>query len=131
MTKQLFLCLFAMITTTCGVMAQETLRAAPTEHQRQQKAPNALTKETILLLQQELGLSNDQLAKTYQPFFDFFTSIHNAMSEMRAAGNVDREVKRSRRDQFTAERDMKLKDVFSVEQMKKFKEVVEPAMEAQ
>lgn len=129
MKKQLIIGLLAMITSG-SVMAQNGENAASTE-QRQPKAPNERTKETILKLQQELGLSNDQMAKTYDPFFEFFTAQHNVMEEMRASGRIDREAMKEKRDVLAGERDVKLKVIFTEEQMKKFKEVVEPAMRMQ
>lgn len=129
MKKQLIIGLLAIITSG-SVMAQNAENAASTE-QRQPKAPNERTKETILKLQQELGLSNDQMAKTYDPFFEFFNAQHIVMEEMRASGRIDREAMKEKRDFLARERDVKLKVIFTEEQMKKFKEVVEPAMRMQ
>ena len=129
MKKQLIIGLLAL-TISGSVMAQNAVNAAPSE-QRQIKAPNERTKETILKLQQELGLSNDQMAKSYDPFFEFFNAQHIVMEEMRASGRIDREAMKEKRDVLAGERDVKLKAIFTEEQMKKFKEVVEPAMRMQ
>jgi hypothetical protein len=47
---------------------------------------------------------------------------------MRAGGQVDREAMRAEMEKMNTDRDDKLKAVFTAEQFKKFKDVIEPTL---
>ena len=136
MRKQLFLSLLAAATAG-SVMAQTTTATATTTTQappppaRQQKTPAERTKETTLQLQTDLSLTNDQAAKATPVFLDFYTQMQQAMDDMRASGSFDREAMKATRDRLSAIRDKHLTEIFTADQMTKWKTVVEPSMRPQ
>lgn len=140
MRKQLFLSLLALATAG-GLMAQTgttttttqtTLQATPAPPQgMQQKTPAERTKETILKLQTDLSINNDQSAKANPVFLDYYTNMQQAMDEMRASGSFDREAMKAARDKQSAIRDKRLTEIFTADQLTKWKTVVEPSMHQQ
>ena len=62
---------------------------------------------------------------------DFYTSQQKAMEEMRASGNMDREKMMETRKKLSDERDVKLKAIFTPEQMTKWTSEVEPSLRPQ
>ena len=137
MRKQLFLSLLALATAG-GVMAQTTttttttLQASPTPPQgMQQKTPSERTKETLLKLQTDLSINNEQSAKAQPVFLDFYTQQQQAMDDMRASGSFDREAMKATRERLAAIRDKHLTEIFTADQMTKWKTVVEPSMRPQ
>lgn len=62
---------------------------------------------------------------------EFYSSQQKAMEEMRAAGSMDREKMTEIRTKLSAERDAKLKTIFSEEQMTKWTTEVEPSLRPQ
>jgi periplasmic protein CpxP/Spy len=129
MKKQFLLSLLAIAITTTTVKAQEAIAAAP--QNVEQKQPNERTKETLLKLQAELGISNDQSAKAYPVFEAFYTAQQKLREEMRASGSNDREKMKAGREELVTKRDEQLKEIFTEAQMKKWKEEVEPSMRSQ
>lgn len=121
MKKQLLLSLLAVTLSTGAVFAQEGAAAAQ-QGRMQPKAPNERTKETLLKLQNDIGLTNEQGGKAYDPFFNFFTAQQKAMEDMRASGNMDREAMKAKREELAAIRDKELAKIFTPDQMIKFKE---------
>ncbi len=53
------------------------------------------------------------------------------MEEMRASGSTDRDAMMVKRKELSDARDIKLKAIFSADQMKKWKEEIEPSMRPQ
>lgn len=77
----------------------------------------------------DLKLSGDQATKSDSVFISFFRDRDKMFTEMMAGGGQpDREVMREKSQKMTAERDDKLKKVFSEEQFKKWKEEIEPSL---
>ena len=137
MRKQLFLSLLALATAG-GVMAQTTttttttLQAAPTPPRgMQQKNPSERTKETILRLQADLSINNEQSAKAQPVFLEFYTNMQQAMDDMRASGSFDCDAMKATKDKLAAIRDKHLTEIFTADQMTKWKTVVEPSMRPQ
>ena len=62
---------------------------------------------------------------------DFYTKQQKAMEEMRASGNMDREKMTELRKKMVEERDAKLKEIFTAEQMTKFTNEIEPSLRPQ
>ena len=129
MKKQLVLGMFAMFATAGSVMAQEA--AAAQGQGMQQKQPNERAKETALKLQNDLSLTTEVAGKLYDPFFQFYTDQQKAMDEMRASGSFDREKMKATRDALTDARDKKLAAILTADQMKKWKDEIEPSMRPQ
>ena len=137
MKKQLMMSLLGIVATAGTVMAQENMQAAPpppppTQGQgMQMKTPSERTKETLLKLQTDLSLTNEQGGKAFAPFFDFYTGQQKMMDEMRASGTMDRDKMKAGRDELAAARDKQLAVIFTADQYKKWKDEVEPSMRPQ
>jgi periplasmic protein CpxP/Spy len=130
MKKQFLLGLLSLAITTTTVKAQEAITTAP--QNVEQKQPNEKTKETLLKLQAELAVTNEQAGKAYPVFEAFYTAQQKFRDEMRAAGGeMDREKMKANRDEMTTKRDEQLKLIFTETQMKKWKDEVEPSMRPQ
>ncbi len=123
MKKKYFINLAIMLLLSVSVFAQDA--------SLQPKPANQRTKEMLLTLQTDLSISNDQAAKAYTPFFDFYAAQEKAMNDMVAAGQINREELKELRAKLIVERDAKLQTIFTEAQMKKFKDEVEPAMRQQ
>lgn len=106
MKKQLLLSTLCLL-FTAGIMAQDV-----------QKAPNARTKEALLKLQTEIGLSNDQSAKAYPILERYFTAQQQLNDELKTE-NPD--VKRIETDmkKLNDQRNYNLKVILTAEQAKK------------
>ncbi len=132
MKKQLLFSLFAITIAATSVKAQEGTMAAAPAQGMEQKQPNERAKETLLKLQADLGISNDQSGKAYPVFEAFYTAQQKLRDEMRAAGGqMDREKMKASREELVAKRDEQLKVIFTEAQMKKWKDEIEPSMRPQ
>lgn len=78
-----------------------------------------------------LKLSDEVKAKTEVIIADYNNTAQKVMEEMRASGNMDRDAMMAKRKELADARDVKLKAIFTEEQMKKWKEEIEPAMRQQ
>ena len=115
-------------------MAQESLTATTTtETPRegyQQKTPAERTKETLLKIETDMAVTNDQAAKAFPVFLDFYTGMETAMQSMRA-GTTDRDQFKATRDNLSAVRDKRLAGILTADQMTKWTTVVEPSTHPQ
>lgn len=75
-----------------------------------------------------LNLSDEVKAKTEVIVADYNNTAQKAMEEMRASGNMDREAMMAKRKELADARDVKLKAIFTADQMKKWKKEIEPSM---
>jgi periplasmic protein CpxP/Spy len=121
--------LLAIAITTTTVKAQDAV--SPATQNVEQKQPNERTKETLLKLQAELGISNDQSAKAYPVFEGYYTALQKLKDDMRASGTMDKEKIKAGKEELVTKRDEQLKVIFTEEQMKKWKDVIEPSMRPQ
>ncbi len=62
---------------------------------------------------------------------EFYTNQQKAMEEMRASGSMDRDKMMEVRKKLSDERDAKLKNIFSAEQMTKWTNEIEPGLRPQ
>jgi hypothetical protein len=62
---------------------------------------------------------------------DFYTNQQKAMEELRASGGTDREKMMEVRKKLSDERDAKLKNIFTQEQMTKWTNEIEPSLRPQ
>jgi periplasmic protein CpxP/Spy len=131
MKRKLLFSVLAIAISLTTVKAQEAaMTAAPAG--MEQKQPNERTKETLLKLQTDLGLSSEQGGKAYPVFEEFYTAQQKMRDEMRAAGGeMDREKMKATREEMTTKRDDKLKLIFTEAQMKRWKDEIEPSMRPQ
>jgi protein CpxP len=87
-----------------------------------------MTKEKLA----DLKLDKDQTTKSDSVFMDHFRAQDKMFEEMRAAGGGgDRDQMREKMQKLAAERDEKLKKIFTEDQFKKWKDEIEPALRPQ
>ena len=96
----------------------------------QRKTPEERTKEAMEKLA-PLNLDTDAKAKTETTIAEFYNAQQKAMEEMRASGTMDREAMMAKRKELAEARDTKLKAIFTADQMKKWKDEIEPALRPQ
>ena len=72
-----------------------------------------------------------KMARVDSIFTNFYKTADAAMDEMRASGNFDRDAWRAKNQEFAAARDEKLKKELTEDQMKIWKDSIEPSMRPQ
>ncbi|MDB5202089.1 MAG: hypothetical protein JWQ27_1498 [Ferruginibacter sp.] len=120
MKKQIVLAALAIIFSLGSVFAQDMQRQTPEER----------TKATMEKLA-PLSLTADQSVKVNTAFLEFYTARQKSMEEMRAAGSFDREAMTAKNKELSDARDGKLKAVLTEDQLKKWKEEIEPSLRPQ
>ena len=73
-------------------------------------------------------LSADQQALVDSVFTNSYKTSDAAREEMMAAGNMDQDARRAKMQEITKTRDEKLKNILTPDQMKIWKETIEPSM---
>ena len=96
----------------------------------QRQTPEERTKATMEKLG-PLSLSPEVTKKTEAIFAEYNTTWHKTMDEMRASGSVDRDAMMAKRKEQSDARDLKLKAIFTEDQMKKWKDEIEPTTRQQ
>ena len=96
----------------------------------QRQTPEERTNATMEKLG-PLGLSPEVTKKTEAIFTEYNTTWQKTMDEMRASGSVDRDAMMAKRKEQSDARDLKLKAIFTEDQMKKWKDEVEPTTRQQ
>ena len=80
----------------------------------------------------DLKLDKDQTTKSDSAFLDFYKAQDKVFEDMRAAGGApDRDAMREKMQKLAAERDEKLKKIFTEDQFKKWKDEIEPTTRPQ
>ncbi|HUP14105.1 MAG TPA: hypothetical protein VM187_17915, partial [Niastella sp.] len=80
----------------------------------------------------DLKLDGDQTTKSDSTFIEYFRAQSKMMEDMRAGGGApDRDAMREKMQKMNADRDEKLKKIFTDDQYKKWKDEVEPALRPQ
>ena len=123
MKKQLVWMLFAAVFSITTVNAQGGGGG-------QRQTPEERTKATMEKLA-VLNLAADAKTKTETVIADFNNAQQKAMEEMRASGSMDRDAMMAKRKELAEARDAKLKLIFTEEQMKKWKDEIEPSLRPQ
>lgn len=119
--KKVILLLAIAITGALAVQAQGGFqRRTPEERLKQ-------VKEKLV----DLKLDSDQTTKSDSTLMEFFRGQGKMFEEMRAGGAPDREQMREKNQKLVAERDEKLKKIFSEDQYKKWKDEIEPSLRPQ
>lgn len=123
--KKQFIAIFAALFLMIGaVTAQEGARA-----------PRMTSEEKLVAAMEKIdatlkpGESVREAAKVI--LNDFYSKQQTAMQEFRASGNQNREDFMKIRQELVAERDLKLKAVFTPEQMTKWSTEIEPGLNPQ
>ena len=120
MKKQFVLMVFAALFSVTLVNAQGGGGG-------QRQTPEERTKATIEKMA-ALNLSADAKTKVEVVIADFNNTQQKVMTEMRAAGTMDRDAMMAKRKELSDARDVKLKAILTEEQMKKWKDEIEPSM---
>lgn len=123
MKKQLVWMLFAALFSVTAVNAQGG-------GGQQRQTPEERTKATMEKLA-VLNLDAAAKAKTETVIADFNNAQQKSMEEMRASGSMDRDAMMAKRKELADARDVKLKAIFTEEQMKKWKDEIEPSLRPQ
>ena len=121
MKKKIALLFAAAIFSITALMAQDG---------RQRMTPEERTKMTMEKMA-TLNLSADVKTKTEKLINDFYTAQQKAMQDMRASGSMDRDAMMATRKKLADERDAKLKEIFTQDQMKKWIDEIEPSLRPQ
>lgn len=122
MKNQLVLMVFAVMVSITSVNAQGGGGQRMTAEER--------TKATMEKMA-PLNLSTEVTAKTEVIIADYNNTAQKVMEDMRASGNMDRDVMMAKRKELADARDVKLKAIFTEDQMKKWKDEIEPSMRQQ
>ena len=103
--------------------------------QAQGQMPRRTVEERVKIVKEKLvdfKLDNDKSVQTDSVFSSFYRSIDKMREEMMSGGGQpDREVMREKFQKLAAERDEKLKKIFTEDQYKKWKDVIEPTLRPQ
>ncbi len=78
-----------------------------------------------------LNLDKEKLAKTDSVFTNYYKTLQKEREEMMASGNMDRDAMRQKMQKYGKERDDQLKQIFTEDQYKKWKDDIEPTMRPQ
>jgi periplasmic protein CpxP/Spy len=122
MKKQFFLALVTFIIAATSVNAQGGF---------QRRTPEERLKQVHEKIVEVIKLDADKLTKIDAIFLESFKQQDAKMEEIRNSGSFDREAMQAAREQLTKDRDAKLKEVLNEEEMKKYKDEVEPALRPQ
>jgi protein CpxP len=80
----------------------------------------------------DLKLDKDQTTQSDSAFLDYYKAQDKIFEEMRAGGGApDRDAIRDKMQKVAAERDEKLKKIFTEDQFKKWKDEIEPTTRRQ
>jgi periplasmic protein CpxP/Spy len=121
MKKQLVSMAFAAVIGIASVKAQGGF---------QRQTPEERTKAVMEKLA-EFKMSKENTDKVDSVFLHYFSSQQKSMEEMRSSGNMDRESFMAKRKELNDARDAQLKLLFTPDQMKKWKDEIEPSMRPQ
>lgn len=95
----------------------------------QRMSPEENTKATMEKMA-TLNLDKDATTKVEAIILDFNTNQQKAMKELRESGG-DRDAMMAKSKELSEARDAKLKEVLTADQMKKWKDEIEPSMRPQ
>jgi periplasmic protein CpxP/Spy len=122
MKKKIALLAISLVAGMVSIMAQGQGGPRLTVEQRVAAANEKLV---------PLNLDKDKLAKTDSVFTSYYTAQQKERDEMMASGNMDRDAMREKMQKFSKERDDQLKQIFTEDQYKKWKDEIEPTLRPQ
>jgi len=118
--------LIAIVLT--GVLAVQAQGGGGGFQRRTPEERLKMTKEKLV----DLKLNQDQTTKSDSVFMDSYRAQDKIFEEMRASGGQpDREAMREKMQKLAADRDEKLKKIFTEDQFKKWKDEIEPSLRPQ
>ncbi len=122
MKKQILLLVTVFLVGTATMYAQGGF---------QRRTPEERLKPLHDKIEEAFKLDTAKMAKVDAIFLDMYKQQDAKMEEIRASGNFDREAMQAAREELVKKRDAKLKEVFTEEEMNRFKEEIEPSMRRQ
>lgn len=94
-------------------LAAQAQRGGQGGQRGQRLSPEETSKAQAETFQEELGLSDEQYKKTYDVLLASAKTSAEKMTEMRSGGSFDREAFQKMRTDLQADKDKKLKEIFS------------------
>jgi protein CpxP len=123
MKKQIVLSILAFLLTIGCVPAQD------------QRGPRFTVEERVKAVDEKLAefkLDKDKQSKTDSVFTSYYTTMQREREAMMSGGGTpDREAMRSKMLKLNIDRDEQLKQIFTDDQFKKWKDDIEPALRPQ
>jgi protein CpxP len=123
MKKQIVLSILAFFLTIGFVTAQD------------QRGPRFTVEERVKAVDEKLAefkLDKDKQSKTDSVFTSYYTTMQKEREAMMSGGGTpDREAMRSKMLKLNIDRDEQLKQIFTDDQFKKWKDDIEPALRPQ
>lgn len=97
-------------------MAAQAQRGGQGGQRGQRETPEEAAKKQAETFQEELGLSDEQYKKTYDVLLASAKTSAEKMTAMRSGGSFDREALQKMNTELQADKDEKLKEIFSATQ---------------
>jgi len=114
-----------------AVAALVSITAANAQGGFQRRTVEERVKSVHEKMDSAFKLDAAKLTQVDSIFTNSYKAADAAMDEMRASGSFDRDAWRTKQQEFGAARDEKLKKVLTEDQMKTWKETIEPSMRPQ
>ena len=97
----------------------------------QRRTPEERVQAVHAKLDSAFKLDADKLKQVDEIFLNSYKEQDKKMDELRAAGQPDRDAMMAAREKIVTERDAKLKAILTEEQMKTWKDQIEPTLRPQ
>ena len=123
MKKQLLAAATAALLSIAAVNAQDT--------NLQRKTPEERVQAVHAKLDSAFKLDAEKMKQVDEIFLNSYQEQDKKMDELRASGQPDRDAMMAAREKIITERDAKLKEVLTEEQMKIWKDQIEPTLRPQ
>lgn len=123
MKKQLLAAATAALLSIAAVNAQDT--------NLQRKTPEERVQAVHAKLDSAFKLDAEKMKQVDEIFLNSYQEQDKKMDELRATGQPDRDAMMAAREKIITERDAKLKEVLTEEQMKIWKDQIEPTLRPQ
>ena len=124
MKKQLLAAATAALLSIAAVKAQDTSNV-------QRKTPEERVQAVHAKLDSAFKLDAEKMKQVDEIFLNSYQEQDKKMDELRASGQPDRDAMMAAREKIITERDAKLKEVLTEEQMKIWKDQIEPTLRPQ
>ena len=124
MKKQLLAAATAALLSIAAVKAQDSSNV-------QRKTPEERAQAVHVKLDSAFKLDAEKMKQVDEIFLNSYQEQDKKMDELRASGQPDRDAMMAAREKIITERDAKLKEVLTEEQMKIWKDQIEPTLRPQ
>ena len=117
---------FLMLLTLCGGIIMAQAQGGGFPHRTVEERTKAAMDKIA-----DFKLDKEKADQTDSVFTQFYRAADIKRQEMMAGGSPDRDKMRAEMQKMGAERDEKLKKIFTEEQFKKWKDEIEPSLRPQ